>query len=277
MTRSTSLRLLLGVGLAALYIVVAATTTSWAPGETRPLFDGFGSHPGQYGWVNPPREFAEGNRPPDDATAEIVFAAGASSPAKAESRDGQVLAGLDEGSVAAHPPDTAARIVATPLDSAKLGPLPPGLRAEGNAYRVQVVHLPSQAPATGLTKAGTLGLTSAAPADTMLFSPDGARWQTSPAEPVAQGNGLVGPLAETGYFVTASRGEPRGSSTPDGGRLVLLYAAAGLVPLVLGYLILGRRGLSSGSRRGSTATGRRSGPPPRRPASGPPAKRPKRR
>ena len=62
MARPTPARL--GAALVALYVVMAAATATWAPGRLRPLFDGFGSHPGQYNWVNPPREYVDGNAPP---------------------------------------------------------------------------------------------------------------------------------------------------------------------------------------------------------------------
>ena len=59
---------------------------------------------------------------------------------------------------------------------------------------------------------GTVGLTSAAPASTLLFSADGTQWQPVDGRPLAGGAGITGPLKETGYS--------------DAGPAVGAYAAA---------------------------------------------------
>ncbi len=276
MARTATARITIAPALVGLYLVVAALTSTWSPDQVRPLFDGFGSHSGRYSWVNPPKEFSEGNQRPDVSTAQIVFEGDTSSPASAETRDGQVLAGLVEGSLAPNPPDTAARITVTPLDSAKLGALPPGLRAESNAYRVQVMYQPSQTQATTLIKPGTVGLISAAPADTLLYSPDGERWQALQGRPLAQGNGLTAPLTEPGYYLIAGKGEPRAGSS-SGSPPFALYVLAGLVPLILGYLLLNKRGQTKTSPAGRPASRRQSAPPPRPSRRAPPAKKRKRK
>lgn len=275
MARTTTARITVALAAVGLYLIVAALTTSWAPDQVRPLFDGFGSHSGRYSWVNPPKEFSEGNQRPDGSTAQIVFKSETSSPASAETRDGQVLAALVEGSLAPYPPDTAANITVTPLDSAKLGPLPPGLRAESNAYRVQVMYQPSKTPATTLSRPGSVGLISAAPADTLLHSPDGTQWQAQEARPLAQGNGLTAPLTEPGYYLIAGKGEPRASSTSS--PPYAFYALAGLVPFVLGYLLLNRRGQTKTRPPGRPTSRRPSTPPPRPPRPRPQAAKKKKK
>lgn len=268
----------IGAAVVALYVVVAAATTSWAPGRLRPLFDGFGSHPGQYNWVNPPREFAEGNQRPDTAQAGVTFDVGGSAGAGASTQDGQALATIAPGSLPPHAPDSSARIDVRPVDTARLGSLPAGLRAEGNAYQVSIAYLPSRAPVTSLAEPGTVGLTAAAPADVLLFSTDGKGWHRKEAQPIPQGNGLTGQLSETGYYLAAAEGEPRaaaGSTSGSGSSGTVLLVLAGVaVPLVLAWLLLSRRrtatvGRGKGSRarsRPGAARGQRT--PPQRPSVG---------
>lgn len=262
MTRTTRI----GAVLAALYLAVAAATTSWAPGRVRPLYDGFGSHPGQYNWVSPPREFAEGNQRPESAEGEISFEAAASLPASAGPNDGQALAALPPGSVAAHPPDTRATVTLTPLDAATLGPLPAGLRPEGNAYRVDIAYS-SGAKVVALEKPGTVGLTSVVPADTLLYSLDGKAWETTTGKALATGNGVSGPLAATGHYLAAAKGPLRAAgSGPVSGATVFIIVAALAVPAALAVVLLrrrpapGRGAKAAGGRpRAGTAGGRAPG------------------
>jgi hypothetical protein len=246
----------LGAALVVLYTVVALATGSWAPGRLRPLFDGFASHGGSYGWVKPPKELAKGNRPPDSGQARISFGAQGSAPADAETPDGQVMASIPAGAVPRHPFDAAARLEVRPLDSATLGPLPAGLRPESNAYQVTIAFLPTGDLVPGLATPGTVGLTAAAPADTLLFAADGRTWREVEAKPLNRANALTGPFTQTGYYLAASHAPPRSTGSSGGGAPVGLFVVAAAVPLVLGYLLLGRRRLAERSAPGRTA-GRR--------------------
>lgn len=264
MTRTTRI----GAVLVVVYLAMAAATTSWAPGRVRPLYDGFGSHPGQYNWVSPPREFAEGNQRPESAEAEISFEAAASLPASAGPNDGQALAALPPGSVADHPPDTNATVTLTPLDAATLGPLPAGLRPEGNAYRVDIAYS-SGVKVVALEKPGTVGLTSVAPADVLLYSPDGKAWGTTTGQALATGKGVSGPLASTGYYLAAATGPLRAAaaaSGPGSGGTMFLVVAALAVPATLAVVLLRRRPAqgrgakpAGGRPRAGTAGGRAPG------------------
>lgn len=255
-----------GAAVVAVYVVVAGITTLWSPGAMRPLFDGFGSHPGQYNWVSPPKEFAEGNQRPDAAQAGITFNAQGSSAAGASTEDGQVLASVVEGALPPHPPDSSARIDVRPLDAARVAALPTGVRAEGNAYRINLVYLPSQTPVPALTKPGTVGLTSVAPADILLFSADGKGWERRSANTLPKGTGLTALLYQSGYYLAASEGDPRPAARgPSKKAPVVVYVLAAAVPLLLGYFLLGRRKTSppgaprrpSGGRASSANSRRR--------------------
>lgn len=231
--------------LVALYLVVAAATTSWAPGRLRPLFDGFGSHPGQYNWVSPPREFAEGNQKPESASGDLRFDGAGSTAMSTGPGDGQATVSLAPGVVAPHPPDTEGAVSLTPVDPAKLGPLPAGLRPEGNAYRVEIEYA-SGLKVVALATPGTIGLTSAAPADTLLYSAAGTTWETLAGQPLPTNNGITGPLAATGYYLAAAKGALReagssSSGSSPGGKVVLIIVGALAVPAALAWLLRSRR------------------------------------
>lgn len=258
-----------GTALLAVYVAVAVATAQWAPGRMRPLFDGFASHPGAYNWVKPPKEFAEGNRPPDSAQARIAFEGGASTPAQADPPDGQATASVPAGALPAHGSDGAATLDLRPVDPATLGPLPPGLRAEGNAYQVSISYLPSRDPATAITAPGRVGVMSDAASDTLLFSSDGRSWRPVDGQPIANQKGFLAPLTELGYFLAAGGGEPRALESGGGGVPVVLLVAAAGVPLILGYLLLGRRRTAAPAARSS---GSPKAKPKPKPATAPKAK-----
>ena len=272
-----------GAWLVAAYVAVALATATWAPGGMRPLFDGFGSHPGQYNWVEPPKEFAEGNQAPESAEAGIVLSGpDGSGPASASPPDGQVLATVVPKAVPPRPPDEAATLDVRPVDAGTLAPLPVGLRAEGNAYRVTVTYRPSDTPLAKLDQPGTVGLTSVAPADVLLFSADGRNWERRPGTPLTQGNGITGVLLDTGYYLAVSEGPPReAASTGGGGVPAVLLAGAAAVPLAAAWLLLGKRRQSAPGARGPArkASGGAARKPaaPRPPGGKRPQQRPPRR
>jgi hypothetical protein len=258
-----------GVWLVAAYVVVAVATTWWSPGGMRPLFDGFGSHPGEYLWVDPPRQFAEGNRPPEPAQATLRLAADGSAPGTATPPDGQALAQLQSKAVAPHPPDDSARLDLTPVAAGTLGTLPGGLEPQGNAYRIAVTYQPSGTAVDQFGLPGTVGLTSAAPATALLYSADGQTWERKESTPLARGNGLTGALEAPGYYLAAG---PESAEDDSGGVPVIVYVLGAAVPLGLAWLLLAGRNRAPANARG----GRRpaSGPARRPPASRPAAKRP---
>lgn len=88
--------------------------------------------------------------------------------------------------------------------------------------------------------AGTVGVTSEVASDTLLFSTDGRSWRQVEGSPLANANGLAGQFTEAGYYLAAAKGEPRAAASGTGAP-VALFVVAAVVPLILGYLLLGRR------------------------------------
>lgn len=266
-----------GACVLAAYVVAAVATTWWSPGGMRPLFDGFGSHPGEYLWVAPPRRFAEGNRPPEPARTTLRLAADGSAPGTATPPDGQALAQLQSRAVAPRPPDESARLDVVPVAAGTLGALPGGLEPQGNAYRITLAYQPSGTTVDRLGVPGTVGLTSAAPATALLYSADGRVWERKESSPLARGNGLTGALEAPGYYLAAGPGP---ADDDSGGVPVVVYVLAAAVPLGLAWLLLAGRNRASGGAGGGRrpASGPARRPPPGRPrAERPPArKRPRR-
>lgn len=261
-----------GLAAAALYLVVALLTPHLTGRTLRPLFDGF-APPAPYAWVNPPPEFAKDNKKPADASQDVKLDPGGSVASNSTTADGQAIAGLDNGSVAAHFPDTAVRVKVTPLDPGTLGPLPAGLRPEGNAYQITLAYQPSGQAVTTLAKPGTVALTGAAPVTALLYSADGKTWQDINGRPFGDSNGLFAQLTAPGYYLSASHNAPRAGTSKGGssGALVGVGIAVGVVvvAIVIG-VFLSRRG-RGGRGGGGKGGGRpRSGPgsgPRRRPGS----------
>lgn len=227
-----------GAGLALLYVVVAVATAELSSRPVLPLFDGF-APPTPYNWVNPPPERAGDNSPPPAADQELPLGPQGSEASNVSTDDAQAIVGVIEGSVPPHPPDTAVRVMVTPVDPGTLGPLPEGMRVAGNAYRVEMAYVPSETPVVQLRPPGTIALTAATTADRFLYSPDGQRWVERSFRPYGTDHGLFTELDATGWFVLASAagqssGEDSGSDLLGG----FLLAVAAVVPIVGAILVV---------------------------------------
>ena len=224
------------MALALLYTVVALVTSALSSRPVLPLFDGF-APPVPYNWVSPPAELAASNSAPKGIEREVTLGAEGTDSTNVSTEDGQMIVGLDKGSVPPLQPETAAKVTIAPLDPATLGPLPAGLRAVSNAYRVVLRYVPSQADIPRLTVKGTVALTAAEAGDRLLYSSDGAQWQEREFRPFGQDNGVFSELETGGYFLVASSTVPQHSPEPVSRNVVLLGLAA-VVPILGAALVL---------------------------------------
>ena len=225
-----------GVGLALLYVVVTLVTSAVSSRPVLPLFDGF-APPVPYNWVSPPAEVAANNSAPKGAERDVALGAEGTDATNVSTEDGQMIVGLDKGSVAALPPETAAKVTIAPFDPATLGQLPPGLRAVSNAYRVMLRYVPSQAEIARLAVMGTVAMTAAEAGDRLLYSSDGAQWQEREFRPFGQDNGVFSELETGGYFLVASSIVPQHNAEPVSRNVVLLGLAA-VIPILGAALVL---------------------------------------
>ena len=228
-----------GAGLALLYVVVAAVTAQLSSRPVLPLFDGF-APPTPYAWVNPPPERAGDNVAPKPVEREVPLAPDGVAATNAATDDAQAIVGLDKGSVPASPDETGVKVRIIPGDAGALGPLPPGLRAVSNAYRVELSYVPSGTAVPRLATKGTVALTAADTGDRMLFSADGQTWQEVAFRPYGQDHGVFTELETPGWFVVASSGVATSTGDGDGAgalRAVLLVLA-GVVPVIGAFLVV---------------------------------------
>ena len=261
-----------GLALALLYAAVAAATSTLAPGVGRPLFDGFAPPP-PYNYVSPPPELASSNVPPQPARTAVALGEAGSEAINVSTADTQAIVTLPAGAVGANPPDTSVAIELVPRAPATLGPLPPGLRAIGNAYQLALVYQPSgTAVAGGLAPTATVALTGATQGDTLLFSPDGQAWRTVPGRPFGNTHGMTGPAQGPGYYLVAASpavAPPTTAAAPGGedgasGAAGALGAALVAGGVVGGGALVWRRRQQQAKARAARARSRRR-PPGRKP------------
>jgi hypothetical protein len=145
----------LGVAIAIVYVVVVAVTVSARHGHVRPLYDGF-APPSQYQWVDPPSFFAPGNTKPKGASTTVALGDNGSAAAGFGSPDGQFVVDLPAGAIAPRAGEDHVVLTITPFAATKSAPLPDGLRANGNVYRIDVRYARSGARVDRFAKAGTM-------------------------------------------------------------------------------------------------------------------------
>jgi hypothetical protein len=195
-----------GLALALVYVLVAAGHARLGPvppGRARPLFDGFAPPP-PYNWVKPPKEFASGNQVPTPSSFDVALGPAGSVVSGGSSQDGQVIFSMPAGSIAAHPPDTKVKVDITPLDPATLPPPPPGVAADGNAYRVAFSYQPSGTAVNALASPSDVFFVVPQPASALLFSGDGTAWEPLPARPAADPTQVGGAASRPGFYLAVA-------------------------------------------------------------------------
>jgi hypothetical protein len=203
-----------GLLVLAAYVLVAAATGRLVPGRARPLYDGF-TPPAPYRWVSPPAEFKAGNSKALAGKQDFDLSPEATDSLEAATDDAQALITFSKSGVPAHASDSALTIAIDPLDPKKLSPLPPGVRTDGNAYKVTMTYRPSGDPAPALSKAGNIFLTYPSSADRIEYSTDGKTWETIKATRVGSQLQLGAEFTKPGYYEAA--GPPNGTQQKKSG------------------------------------------------------------
>jgi hypothetical protein len=294
MTRSRT-ALLVGVGMAVLYLAGAALSGRASLLARRPLLDGL-APPVPYRWVKPPPDLAASNKAPASLRFSVELTATGSRLGAFSTSDGQLNLVLSEGAVPASPGQTSVAVSIDPVDPATLGPAPSGLIVAGNAYRIQTSYRPSGGKVAALGGRSSVGLVypllATAVADPsghlVLASADGRSWQRLRSTDTPGIHQVSAELDTTGYVAAAVPPAGAGDGAGGNGRgRVLLLASAVAALLVLAALLARRRlaATGAGARRGrrpAKATGPRPGGagrpgPARKPPGRNPAKRRRRR
>lgn len=232
MTRAAATR---AAGVIALYVAVAAATLAVGAHRLLPLFEGF-RPPEPYEWVQPPAPYAPANEvpPPLAVTQDIAAALGLTTP------DGQCTVSLAAGSITTTSSDARLQARLTPLAANDMGPVPRGLHADGNAYRVELLSEPSgeRVVRLRLRAPGHLVLKGAVPITSVLYSADGHSWTALPSQSVGDPTVAGALFSRAGVYLAASSTDPASvSARPTGGAgtIAVTLAVAGLaLALLLG-------------------------------------------
>jgi hypothetical protein len=242
----------LAIGFALVALYAAAVTGTLPFGHNvRPLFEGIGPPPA-YRWVKPPAAFASGNVPPKANDTDVPMLPTGSQQSGAQSEDNQLVLNLAANAAPPHQPDTTVVVHIDPLDPATLGPTPPDLRPNGNAYHVSLLYKPSGTPVATVTTPGNILLTIPLPNAGLLFSPDGKTWTKIGTGTVAGQAISLGPFNSAGWYMGATHGTTAttgggGSGGGSGGTIVVVVLVAGLA-LILGLTPFILRRVRGGGR-----------------------------
>jgi hypothetical protein len=242
----------LAAGLLAVlaYLAGAALSGAASPWARRPLLDGL-APPTPYRWVKPPPELAQGNRPPTRGGFQVRLAQGGSQVSAFGTGDGQFNLVLAQGAIAARPGQSLVVLDIAPLDPAKLGKVPAGLLAAGNAYRLTAAYRPSGRPVgrlAGETNVGMVYPLLSVPvlgpaAHVVLWSRNGRSWTRLSSVDAPGAHQASARITAPGYFLVAVPPGPVGQDTGAGGGsalpLVLLVAVVA-VATVAGVVLLVR-------------------------------------
>jgi hypothetical protein len=240
-TASTQTRRV-GALIVGAYLAVIVATLTLSGHRVLPLFEGVGP-PRAYQWVHPPPQFSAGNITPQPSATDIPFAGGKTGPAGAATPDGQFLVNFSAGAFAPHDADTAVHAAIAPLDPATLGPVPPGLAADGNAYRIQLTYRPSNTPVGTLAGTADVIVTAPQPAQVLLYSTDGQTWTKLPTQTISGQSTVGSTFTRPGWYLVGA--SPTAVSGQHNGGLstaVIAALVAGLA-IVLAATPVGLRAL----------------------------------
>jgi hypothetical protein len=231
-------QLRLGAALAALYAVVVVATGLTTGHPVRPLFDGAGTGT-PYKWVKAPWYVGAANIKPGPSQQEIPFQDGASPLIGVTSEDAQIILNLPQGAIPPLPGATAVRASFTPLDPKKLAKLPGGLRANGNAYRVEMAYQPSGEPLRALTTSGNVVMICPEEAEKLMFSADGKSWSELPTHQLGDPMTVGSAFNTPGYYLVGTSlpeftNPNQGGGTKKTVGIVMVVAA---LALLLGYVL----------------------------------------
>jgi len=232
-----------GAALVAAYLAAGVATLGWSGHRLLPLFEGV-SIPTAYQWVHPPPQFKGSNTEPHPLAFDVSFTNGKSERGTATTPDGQFIANLPAGAFAPHGTDTAVHVDITPIDPATLGKVPPGLAADGNAYRLQLTYKPSGAPVASLAVAANVVMASPFSAHVLLHSDTGKGWTQLPTQQVSGLSTVGATLTQPGWYLVGAFPSAVGGSSGGGSSTAFIAVLAGVAALVLAaiaFVVAARR------------------------------------
>jgi hypothetical protein len=124
------------------------------------------------------------------------------------------------------------------LSARPIGPLPGGLRGDGNVYKVALAYQPSGTAIDKLALAGNIVMTLPEAGKTMLFSPDGHTWRAVATQPVGSPTILGTTFARSGSYVggaarTEAKKKANNGAVFAAGVVAALALALGFGPVLV--------------------------------------------
>jgi hypothetical protein len=230
------------VGLAAavlLYLTAALLTVGPERHQLRPLYEGIGPS-APYRWVNPPPAFKSTNIPPVPVSESIDLTSSGSPEEPAGSGDGQLAMTLPAGAIPPSPGRTSVVISVTPVDPAKLAPLPPGLYSNGNAYRVTADYAPGNVSIPASAQPVDAVLRTPVSSVALLASPDGKSWARIPDQHIPNQAAVATTFTTFGYLLAAANVPVVPKSSSSGAGIVLVVGLGIAAVLLLAAALIWR-------------------------------------
>jgi hypothetical protein len=228
-------RVLVGAGIALLYVIGAAITSHLVPFGGGRLLDGTAPPP-PYRWVTPPSDLASSNKRPFGGTFSLKFTGGRSEAGAFTTRDSQLSMVLDPGALPPQGNATSASISISPKGASSITP-PTGYNVDGNVYQIAIKEEPSGSAVTSFVHPQRVILVYPAdqsfikPKHLLAISTDGKRWtrlKTLDSTVQQQSSSLI----QTPGFVAVVT--PINSKSS--GSKVAVYVAVAVALLVIGGL-----------------------------------------
>jgi hypothetical protein len=216
-----------GLVVVAGYLVVGGLTLRVSGRHVRPLFDSFANAP--YGWVCPPASLKAGNITPNPALLGINLTPAGSVNLSVATDDGQILFSMALDEIPAHGADTSVLAKITPLCAGKVGAVPAGYSAAGNAYRYALAYRPSGVAVTRTDKPGNVIVRPPTTADALAYSADnGKTWQL--LHSFHSGTSIGASFTAPGVYLALQRGTGNGLAPAASG-------GSGTSPFLIGLLV----------------------------------------
>ncbi len=124
--------------------------------------------------------------------------------------------------------------------------MPDGLRANGNAYRVEMTYQPAGGAVTRLAQPGTMLIEIPELGTALFTSPDASTWSSVAAQPIPPRQlSMSAQFRAPGYYLGATSlpelASPAGRSHRTAIILGIATALAALLAFVLAYVVVRRR------------------------------------
>jgi len=233
-------RLAAGFGVAAsLYVVAALVTIGTTSHPLRPLYEGIGPS-APYRWVHPPPAFKATNTPPVAVTESFDLTPSGSQEEPGGSGDGQLALTLPAGAMPASAGHSTVLLAVTPMDPAKLGPVPAGLFPDGNAYLVTAFYEPGHVAIPAAAQPIDAVVRTPVSSVALLTSTDGKTWTRIPDQHIPTQAAVSTSFTTFGYLLAVANVVVVAPGSSSGTSLVLPVGLGIAALLLLGAAVIWR-------------------------------------